>query len=1047
MKQRLATILLLLTAATAFTASLPRLALIGEPPELLDALTVELSSRTNLELLARAEIDLVLREHTVAADDVGQLVKLFPHTDIFALLTQAWDKKSGRMVVFNARNSFRLADVAWAGEATAATADLAQAIDSALRKMRNQTPVCFSIAAVRRVAIDIRQHSALDDWSVRFEHGLLARPEVQLLERERLGMVSEERTLTNQAFALAASGRLLTLEYETGDSAAVINLKLLCHDPGGRECLRLLSRDILKNPEETITRLVNELVDGLLAMPAIAPVAAQAQEEAKKLYQTYQNTGHPGEALQKIQAAVALAPDNEAYRHAEISASSFKLYCPGSPEGLSEARKLLAMIHAFQADFPGTTLPYFSDKVQHAFALLAISNAHCLSEALARNEDEKVILLTQLSKDTEAFYAEIRPLVRQDMRRYPQYAFDFTDDMNARDMKNFQNYLHQFYFMYRLYDDLDAWVRDYLSDYQLLLQQMERTHLRRPYLRKKYQELFLPYHQILRDAPVEFRRFLERDQTFLDYLESSSLPFGRVNALELRTVLKLLKNSGRHGDQMTPALMSFFAELEALWPDCFTGDTAWKRILSEGCYAILAEQYYHLPRNHAAICLDRYLGRPELPLEDLLVQVSQGNGDDDAIEPLLRQTPSLHAWKSRYLTECKITKVLRDLSDALWEKPFFDQSNQRDPYVHRLTPKQRELLLAINRPLSLEFSRFEDALENDSPLVCCHACQDGDSVLLFLGQAGAYPKKPKAVLASVAPDGSMRKLPYAVPFDARAVFYGEADWYDGYGLFCDQHLIVLANHWEVVVIERANGQGRTFRHEAKQFAGLTVQDDRIYILGNYLFQSMDSNGEKLKIHFSQQRADKLNDLDRGGRAHDLTAIGNGRLLFRVAHDLSESAYDKEEIWLYDAGDDSLRRVLELPPGRRYALSSMRDAPFLVEAHKNRYLVHRLDPQDWQLHAVAQPPPADKGLWVCNVISKQDNGGSTTFPFILEDDVLWRGGIYPAVINLAAPEQSPLLWLPTVRAVFALEDKILFLRYNAWFTVQKKAAKAITPGGE
>ena len=1047
MKQRLATILLLLTAATAFTAPLPRLALIGEPPELLDALTAELSSRTNLELLARAEIDLVLREHAVAADDVGQLLKLFPHTDIFALLTQAWNKKSGRMVVFNARNSFRLADVAWAGEATAATADLAQAIDSALRKMRNRTPVCFSIAAMRRVAIDIRQHSALDDWSVRFERGLLARPEVQLLERERLGMVSEERTLTNQAFALAASGRLLTLEYETGDSAAVINLKLLCHDPGGRECLRLLSRDILKNPEETITRLVNELVDGLLAMPAIAPVAAQAQEEAKKLYQTYQNTGHPEEALQKIQAAVALAPDNEAYRHAEISASSFKLYCPGSPKGLSEARKLLAMIHAFQADFPGTTLPYFSDKVQHAFALLAISNAHCLSEALARNEDEKVILLTQLSKDTEAFYAEIRPQVRQDMRRYPQYAFDFTDDMNARDMKNFQNYLHQFYFMYRLYDDLDAWVRDYLSDYQLLLQQMERTHLRRPYLRKKYQELFLPYHQILRDAPVEFRRFLERDQTFLDYLESSSLPFGRVNALELRTVLKLLKNSGRHGDQMTPALMSFFAELETLWPDCFTGDTAWKRILSEGCYAILAEQYYHLPRNHAAICLDRYLGRPELPLGDLLVQASQGNGDDDAIEPLLRQTPSLHAWKSRYLTECKITKALRDLSDALWEKPFFDQSNQRKRYVHRLTPKQRELLLAINRPLSLEFGRFEDALPNDSPLVCCHACQDGDNVLLFLGQAGAYPKKPKAVLASVAPDGSMQKLPYAVPFDARAVFYGEADWYDGYGLFCDQHLIVLANHWEVVVIERANGQGRTFRHEAKQFAGLTVQDDRIYILGNYLFQSMDSNGEKRKIHFSQQRADKLNDLDRGGRAHDLTAIGNGRLLFRVAHDLSESAYDKEEIWLYDAGDDSLRRVLELPPGRRYALSSMRDAPFLVEAHKNRYLVHRLDPQDWQLHAVAQPPPADKGLWVCNFISKQDNGGATTFPFILEDDVLWRGGIYPAVINLAAPEQSPLLWLPTVRAVFALEDKILFLRYNAWFTVQKKAAKAITPGGE
>ena len=385
-------------------------------------------------------------------------------------------------------------------------------------------------------------------------------------------------------------------------------------------------------------------------------------------------------------------------------------------------------------------------------------------------------------------------------------------------------------------------------------------------------------------------------------------------------MLKLLKDAWRHGDQMTPALMSFFAELEALWPDCFTGDTAWKRILSQGCYAILAEQHCNLPRNHAVICLDRYLERPELPLEDLLVQVSQGNGDDEAIEPLLRQTPSLHAWKSRYLTECKIPKPCATCRCPVGKavlRPVRPTQAVRAP----LTLKQRELLLAINRPLSLNSAALKTHART-TPAGLLPRLPDGDNVLLFW-PGGRHPKKPKAVLASVAPDGSMQKLPYAVPCDARAVFYGEADWYDGYGLFCDQHLIVLVNHWEVVVIERATGQGRTFRHEANHLAGLAVQDDRIYILGNHLFQSMDSNGEKRKIHFSQQRADKLNDLDRGGRAHDLTAIGNGRLLFRVAHDLSESAYDKEEIWLYDAGDDSLRRVLELPPGRRYALSSMR----------------------------------------------------------------------------------------------------------------------------
>lgn len=1044
MKQLFAIILVLLTTMT--TAAPLRLALLGKPPELLDALTAELSNQADLELLARADIERVLREHALTDDDVGQLVKLFPHTDMFALFTQTWNKKSGRMVVFNARNSFRLADAAWTGEATAATAELARAINGSLRKMHGSAPVCFSIAAVRRVAIDIHREDALNDWCVQFERGLLARPEVQLLERERLGIVSVERALTSQAFALTTSGRLLTLEYETGDDAAVINLKLLCHDPGGHECLRLLGRDILKNPEEAITRLVDELVTGLLALPAASPVAAQAQAEAQKFYHACQNAPTREEALRKAQAAVALAPDNETYRYAEISASAFKLYHPGRPECLEEARKLFAMLRAFQADFPGTALPYFSDEVRQNFASLGITNAFCLEEALTRGRDEKVIQLEQLSKDIEAFYAEIRPLARQDLRRHPQYAFDFTDGLSADDTRNFRQCLHQFYFMYRLYADLDAWVRDYISDYQLLLRQMEQENLRRPYLRQKYQEMFLPYHQFLRDAPVEFRRFLERDQTFLDYLESSSLPFGRANALELRTVLKLLKNSYR-ADQMTPTMMSFFAALEAIWPGCFTGDTAWKRILGEGCFAILAEQHYHLPGNHAATCLDQYLGRPEPPLEALLDHASRGNGDDAAIEPLLRQMPSLHAWKSRYLTEYKIANALRDLSYALWEKPFFTRPDQRERYVHQLTPRQRELLLAMNRPLGLEFGRFEDALPNDSPLVCCHACQDGENVLLFLGQAGGYPETPKAVLASVAPDGTMRKLPYAVPFDARAVSYGDADAYNRYGLSCDQRLIALANHWEVVVVERASGQGRTFRHEASQLAGLTIQNDRIYILGNRMFQSMDGNGEKRKIHFSQQRADKLNDLDRSGRAHDLTAIGNGRLLFKVAHDLPKSASAKEEIWLYDSADDSLRRVLELPPRKNYALTSVQGIPFLVEAQKQRSLVHRLDCRDWRLHAVAQPPPADKWRRARHYLNGEDGNGPTAYPFILEDHVLWRGGLYPAVVNLTEPDKSPLLWLPTTRAVFALEDKILFLRHNAWFTVHKKAAKAITPGGE
>lgn len=66
MKPLLAAILLLLTALT--TAAPLRLALLGEPPERLDALTAELSNQTELELMTHAEIEPVPREHALAED-------------------------------------------------------------------------------------------------------------------------------------------------------------------------------------------------------------------------------------------------------------------------------------------------------------------------------------------------------------------------------------------------------------------------------------------------------------------------------------------------------------------------------------------------------------------------------------------------------------------------------------------------------------------------------------------------------------------------------------------------------------------------------------------------------------------------------------------------------------------------------------------------------------------------------------------------------------------------------------------------------------------
>jgi hypothetical protein len=1038
----LSTALFFLTEVTLSAAPL-RLALLGEPKELLDLLSVELSQNTAVQLLERTAIEQVLQEHRLAASNVEQLLRLFPYTDLLAVFSQEWGGKSGRMLVINARNSHRLADLPWTGPATETSAECARAIDLALHKLQNEAPLCLAIALMRKVAIDPHQDKALTDWKAAFERKLLEHPEIQLLEREHLGMVTDERSLTRQSFALTSSARLLMLECETGESNAAINLKLFCTDTGGQVLLRLQQSDILRQPAEAITQLVDKLVSGLLALPPVSPIAKGAEEEAETFYQSCLNNALSREdALQKIQAAVALAPNHETYRHAEISASAFQVYQIGKPEGLQEARRLLALIRKFQSDFPRTTLPYFPDQALRDLSHLSHATIFRLEESRVRYDDKKTLFLEQLVRELEEFYAEIRPLVRQDMRRNPAYAYEPADGVSASEQKNYRQYLQNFYFSYQLYLDRDLWLQEYFSDYQLLLQHIEQENRRKPYLNHKYLEGFLPYHQLLRDNNcAAFKRFLAQDRTFLPFLENSSLPFGRANALELRTVLELLQNIPRPS-KMPEILRAFFTAMEEIWPGCFEDYQYWRRILTSGCFPIICRKYYRQPENQALNCLDEYLERSSaVDLLTLLKDACISNGDDQAIAALLPYATQIQTLNYRYLTEYKIANTLRELAFAIWEQPFFANRAPGERFILKLSAPQQELLQAVNRSCDMQSGRFEDALQHASPLICCHAAQDGEEVLLFLGQGGSYPHTPKTHLASISPNGQMKLLPYAVPFDERSVWYGEDDRYDMYGLECDEQHIVLCNHCEAVVIERATGQARKFRHLVFGLTGLKLQDNRIYLLGDDTFQSLDLRGENRKIHFSQQRLDKLNALDKGGRACDLTAIGGGRLLFKVTHKLPKTVWGQEEIWLYDSADDTLRRILELPTRKNYSLTSARGQVLLVEAQKQRSIIYALDDKDWQLQTIATPPTKDKWRPASHQLNGGDGNGPLAYPLVLDGEYLWCGGLYPAAINLAEPEKSPLLWLPTCKAVFKVGSRIFFLRHNYWFSVQGKDGPA------
>jgi hypothetical protein len=188
----------------------PRLALLCEhqDPELLslsEQVEVLLSQRNDLAVLDRANIDRILREQELSAN---QSYNMESYLQIGKLL------RSDLLIVVNKHNDYlawRLIDVhegilagvhvtRWPAEQRAAAiAEIEKAINRAVEKTRNAHKENMQyLAIVRFVNQDIsRQHDSLEEvLPILISANLSAQPEIGLVERSQLSKISEEKLIT-----------------------------------------------------------------------------------------------------------------------------------------------------------------------------------------------------------------------------------------------------------------------------------------------------------------------------------------------------------------------------------------------------------------------------------------------------------------------------------------------------------------------------------------------------------------------------------------------------------------------------------------------------------------------------------------------------------------------------------------------------------------------------------------------------------------------------------------------------------------------------------
>lgn len=310
-----------------------RVALVGDG-NAIDTVTAELSAVDGIELLERSKIDAVLNERLLnsAGFSAGILTKHFPHADMFAVFTHK------RLVVFNAKNAFRLWDDS--------PENAAQKIIAAKNKLAVENPLYLSIVSVCDMGVPHRLKPKIEEFVTLFEQKLIKSPHIQMLERSRLGAVNREREISDKSFALTPSARLLTLEFEPGGEAAIVNVKLTARDLGNQKLAFIEQTDAFVNiPQHTLglqRKLISVLTQGNIPISDRKKEAARFFKAARSMKFTHNNR----KAIQKnLESAIALDPENDEYR-VELKYLCWKLLAPR--DSLTKRTDLLEKIFTLE---------------------------------------------------------------------------------------------------------------------------------------------------------------------------------------------------------------------------------------------------------------------------------------------------------------------------------------------------------------------------------------------------------------------------------------------------------------------------------------------------------------------------------------------------------------------------------------------------------------------------------------------------------------------------------------------------------------------------
>jgi len=756
---------------------------------------------------------------------------------------------------------------------------------------------------------------------------------------------------------------------------------------------------------------------------------SHSQTEAQRFFAEYdihvKSGGKRSKAADKLNAALALQPMNQAYRYAELELYQSSCFSQNWDRWIKNSKKQLERCKKFHADFPKYRNRDWNKKMVFNEHKVFGTGRFPFNEIYSRQRSAPTEVQ---KKQLVELCNELRTLLRMDLK-WNFHPYDLSDGLNSPiEVWHYGSVVWRSN-RCRYYGDYAQFLRQRARAYSIFLDHVGKFVKQHPKQAAKTNKHlgflgqlddFNIYSGSIRINDKAIIEHLLNNTKLIDKLQSLPLANAQKTAIQLRLRQKLV-SAPRTKTSLAPIIDEYFTELYKFAPKTFVGQS--KGLMHHDAFIgwwvrggiQIARVRYKIFRNNKNLITSS---------EKIRTFCSQRDW-----KALLSYIDKMRNCNSQFIKQLKVANHYQNLANNFGGHKVPSGS------------EAMKLFEQMNRDFDVRSYNYQKMFAHPFPLfvrgVLKHKTsiyllmQEGHKNKMFLGIWNLQDQTVKLLLTPVDP------YKFSGVSESHMSRRDCAPWTVGNG-----KVVIACNNGNVAVFSLDNNQWQLIKDVIPTPPrGVAVAGNKIFVLcgtgrkkyDNFLI-SFGFSGKAYTIHFSNARDDKQHNLEKlTGAVNSLITLNNNELAFLISLGYTAAVYR------YQLTTGSFKRICTLP------VSSYEDRLYfqngklycLTDGHGSR--IYRINPTD--------------GSFVCTMI--QDNfrykinpkdtplllktNWDLQGPFVFDKEFLWSAYYNPAVVSWKLPKQSLQLFLPNspflTRGVE--QNSVIYFSFSHCFVVKPK----------